>query len=197
MRSRILDSATRMLVDSGYASLSMRKLAQAIGYSATTIYHHFDSKDDLFHALVEEGMSRLSDVLREALAACTGTESGVRLRSLCHAYVTFGLQNPEYYEVMFVAAPPSLERFPIDKYRRARGNLDLFATVLADVAVETKHRARPLDTRRDATTIWAMLHGIVSLVNARRVDRRVDIDGLVGDSVARVVDMYAPSDVMP
>lgn len=184
MRRRILDSASRLLVDVGYADLSMRKLASVIGYSATTIYLHFDSKDALFHALVEEGMERLRDYLRDALDP--EAEPFEQLEALCEAYIRFGLENSEYYEIMFVVHPASVNRFPADKYRRARTNLDLFASALA--SLDGKGSAVTDEARVEATAVWATLHGTVSLLNADRVDLAVDRRKLVDATVRRAID---------
>ena len=184
LRRTILDTTRHLLVQDGYKNLSMRKIARAIGYSATSIYLHFESKDALFHALIEEGMMRLNDVLSEA-ASRHPDDPVARLRALCESYVRFGLENPEYYEVMFMLHPEHMERYPAEKYRRARRSLDLFAETLA---VASEHGAVQLDdTRVWASTTWAALHGTVSLQLARRVDVRIDRDAFVDVAVEQVV----------
>jgi AcrR family transcriptional regulator len=194
MRTRILDGASRLLVEVGYANLSMRKLAQAIGYSATTIYHHFENKDALFHALVDEGMSRLRKYLAEVGPSPDIGDRMRHLESLCQAYVNFGLTNPEYYEVMFVLSPASVERYPVDMYRKARGNLDLFAQSIEGVAAIEQAAGRGVsdstDVRVQATALWATLHGVVSLLNARRIDRRIDSRELVSTSIGNLLDTW-------
>ena len=107
---------------------AVRKIAKEIGYSATTIYLHFKNKDQLVHSLIEEGVSRLHNRL---LSRFNQNGEGVRnrLRNLCREYVVFGLNNPEYYEIMYMLHPEHLARYPADKYRRARKNLELLARV--------------------------------------------------------------------
>ena len=43
----------------------MRRIADAIEYSPTTIYNHFEDKDDLVHALCQEDFARLFEHLQE------------------------------------------------------------------------------------------------------------------------------------
>lgn len=181
LRQTILDESRHLLVAHGYDSLSMRKIAARIGYSATTIYLHFESKESLFHALIEEGLERMFQFL-------TGIASSEknplkRLRQLCQGYVEFGLANPEYYEVMFVMKPALNHRFPQDKYRRARRTLDLFGDALGTV--------RLVDTANDvdvaSTQIWATLHGVVSLIIARRIDARLDESELIDKTIAGIL----------
>ena len=184
LRRKILDTTRHLLVQDGYMSLSMRKIARAIDYSATSIYLHFDSKDDLIHALIDEGMGRLHDVLKRA-AAGHPDRPIERLQALCLAYVEFGLDNPEYYEIMFMLHPEHMERYPAEKYRRARRALDAFAQVLADA--EQKGLAHVEDARVSASSAWAALHGAVALLIARRLDVRIDTDAFVTAAVAQVI----------
>ena len=201
LRRLILDHARRLLVAHGYDALSMRKIAASAGCSATSIYLHFASKDALTHTLISEGMDRLHDALTAAQAQ-RATPAG-RLDALSRAYVRFGLDNPEYYEVMFQLHPERMARYPADDYRRARRNVDLFRDALADgVAGGSLRAPSPPDVA--ASVLWTALHGLVSLHLARRVDVRVAgpelIDAAVRQSLAALgaeTDAASPLDAAP
>jgi AcrR family transcriptional regulator len=191
LRRRILDGARHLLVRGGYQNLSMRRLARAIGYSATSIYLHFESKDDLFHALIDEGMERLHARLREAAGRGGDAEEApdddprARLEALCRAFTRFGLNNPEYYEVMFLLRPETMARYPPESYRRARRNLDLVQELLRKGAERDQFAIT--DPLEAASALWASLHGTVSLLLARRIDARLDADALVEASVRQAL----------
>ena len=193
LRREILDRARHLMVEDGYAHLSMRKIAGAVGCSATSIYLHFDNKDALVHALIDEGFERLNDRLQAAVEA-NGTDPVARLDALAHAYVRFGLENPEYYEVMFQLHPERMARYPAESYRRARRNLDLIAEVLAAGAAAGVLAAP--DPEVAAHVHWAALHGVVSLLLARRVDVRVPEAAFVEAAVRHALDGFrAPASV--
>jgi AcrR family transcriptional regulator len=118
LRRAILDESRRLLLEQGYGHVSMRKVAAAVGCTATSIYLHFDSKDALIHALIEEGMDLLYADLEKA--AATDGPAEVRYEALCRAFLDFGLGNPEYYEIMFQLTPREMQRYPSEKYRGAR-----------------------------------------------------------------------------
>jgi len=184
LRRRILDTARHLLVQEGYQDLSMRKIADAIGYSATSIYLYFDSKDALLHALIHEGMMGLRDQLRET--AAQHPEAPVRrMRALCRCFVEFGLDNPEYYEIMFQLRPERMERYPPEKYRQARENLQFFAQALEE-GVE-KEIFEVEDTRVSASTVWASLHGTISLLLADRVDVQIDPDAFIDTAIRQAI----------
>ena len=184
LRRRILDGARHLLVRDGYRNLSMRRLAEAIGYSATSIYLHFESKDDLFQALIDEGMARLHAQLREAVDRAAGPRAC--LEALCRAFARFGLENPEYYDIMFQQRPEAMERYPPAKYRRARRNLDLVQNLLRR-GVEQERFDLPEGPLVAASALWASLHGTVSLLLSRRVDARVEPEALVEASVRQAL----------
>jgi len=192
LRRRILDTTRHLLVQDGYASLSMRKIARAIGYSATSIYLYFENKDALFHALIDEGMEQLYDELK-VVDAAHAESPRARLRALCRRYVEFGLENQEYYEIMFLLRPERMERYPADKYRRARRNLDIMAAALADgVEQGVMHTDDP---RVSASVIWAALHGTVSLQLSRRVDIRIERDAFIDAAIDQALRGVLPLEV--
>ena len=56
-RERILETALRLADDGGIEALSMRKLGQALGFEAMSLYHHVRDKDDLLQGVCERIMS--------------------------------------------------------------------------------------------------------------------------------------------
>ena len=130
LRRAILDTARQLLTTVGYAHLSMRNIAKEIGYSATSIYLHFESKDDLVHALIDEGVDVLFRELSQSDVAASSPEQ--RLEAMCRAYVRFGLERSEYYGIMYVIHPEYIKRYPVDKYRKARRNLEIMAQAVQD-----------------------------------------------------------------
>jgi AcrR family transcriptional regulator len=180
LSQHILNASRQILISEGYAAISMRRIAQAVGVTATSLYLHFENKHALFEALVDEGM----DLLHERLSREAGTcaEPSVALDAICRAYLEFGLANPEYYEIMFVLRPRDMPRFRAEAYRRARRNLDLLADILGRV---NPHKSKE-DLRVEASATWASLHGAVSLINARRIDRNMEREAFLDAVVSHV-----------
>jgi len=184
LRRQILDTARSLLVSDGYQNLSMRKIARSIGYSPTSIYLHFESKDALIHALIHEGMMELRGELEDSAARGEGSPLE-RLRTLCRRFVEFGLTNPEYYEIMFQLRPERMERYPREKYREARENLNFFVEALVQGSEEGLFDVD--DAQVSASAIWAALHGTISLLLAERIDARIDRDAFVDASIQQTI----------
>jgi AcrR family transcriptional regulator len=185
---RMLDAAREILLEVGYPQLSMRRVAKRVNCSPTAIYLHYASKDDLMHALVDEGMQRLRQQLEAGLAD-GGETPASRMEALCRAYVAFGRTHREYYEIMFLLNDRTVARYPAESYRRARENLGLFGQVCAEAGAVTK----PEELLILATSIWSALHGTVALLLAGRVDRGIDAERLVDEAVAMAVTRVSGS----
>lgn len=56
LRQQILDSASRLFHDRGFAGTSIRDIAEAVGISSSTMYHHFTNKQEVLSAIVTKFM---------------------------------------------------------------------------------------------------------------------------------------------
>ncbi|MFC8350775.1 TetR/AcrR family transcriptional regulator [Streptomyces sp. NPDC057280] len=53
-REAIINAALAAFLDEGYGGSSVNRIAAGAGVSITTLYRHFESKDDLFVAVIQE-----------------------------------------------------------------------------------------------------------------------------------------------
>ncbi len=187
LRGAILDEARRVLAQNGHSALSMRRIAAAVGCSATSIYLYFEGRDALIYALIDEGMSSLHDRLQAALGE--STEPVARLRGLARAYLEFGLAHPHSYEVMFTLRAERMARYPQESYRKARKNLELFTDQVAQVPGNGLCGDR---LQTVATLVWAALHGTVTLLLAQRIDRALPQTLLLDLAIEQAVRLALP-----
>ena len=66
MPERIIEEATRLFVASGYAGISMREIAEAVGVSKAGLYYHFKDKEALFLAILTANLDRLGSLIQTA-----------------------------------------------------------------------------------------------------------------------------------
>lgn len=186
LRPTILKAARKILVKEGVAGLSMRKIASTIGYTATSIYYHFKNKDELIHALIEEGHQLLHEHLVAAQADLNDDADAVE-RFMCHmrAFILFGLDNPEYYEIMYMIQTPEYDALPRDSYQKLRQNADLGAKLYTD-AVKAG-QVRDQDPYTAVTAMACMLHGYISMNLLHRLDKRMDETRIMNDILACIM----------
>ncbi len=54
----IFDTAAYLFASRGYARTSIRDLAEALGMQKSSLYHYFDSKEDLLHRMLDQFMDQ-------------------------------------------------------------------------------------------------------------------------------------------
>lgn len=57
LRSQILAAASHLFYERGFAAASIREIAQAVGISSSTMYHHFPNKQAVLSAVVTNFMT--------------------------------------------------------------------------------------------------------------------------------------------
>ncbi|OGW39563.1 MAG: hypothetical protein A2Y97_11840 [Nitrospirae bacterium RBG_13_39_12] len=102
-RREILNSARDLFIDVGYEKFSMRRLAEKIDYSPTTIYHYFENKDDLLLAICEEVAEQFLARLRYLRSVQSKPYEALRQAMLY--LVEFAFDNPNQYKVFFLTRP--------------------------------------------------------------------------------------------
>ena len=156
-RGRALDAAMGLFADHGYRGVTLRSLAKALGVSAMTPYRYFENKDELFAMVRTEAFRRFADAQRDAIAGIEDPEHALRL--LGKAYVSFALDQPDAYHIMF-----ELLQAPFGTYRELDEEQARAFSYLRD-AVERFMQARDHegDPLQRAHLLWAQVHGLVSL----------------------------------
>jgi len=63
LRAQILETAAHLFYEHGYAATSIRDLADAVGISSSTMYHHFTNKQEILHAIILTFMQDFNDAI--------------------------------------------------------------------------------------------------------------------------------------
>lgn len=159
VRQAILDAAAALFAEHGYQGFSLRQVAEQIGYSATTIYHHFESKDDLLFTVADEGFIRFG---KQLLAAAYAEPDPLRrIEAIGRAYIHFGLSYPHYYELMFIERADFMLGYRAGERKPRLGSLDIVAQTIQE-GME-RGMIRPGVFSEYANALWAAVHGVVAL----------------------------------
>lgn len=178
----ILQAARQLLVEHGVEGTTLRKLAAAIGYAPATVYSYFADKDALLYRLVLDDFSELS---AEMAALFPMADPVARLREMLLTYVRFGLRHPHAYRLMFLQPLP----VPSQQFAERKGNpgRDGYAALRLALAEAQAVSPEPTPALELATqTLWAGVHGVVSLELTLRHDDWVDwqaVEARIGQMV--------------
>lgn len=151
----------------GYESVTMRQVADRVGYTAPVVYEYFPSKRELLLAVTAVGFTELAD--RLAAASCPDgnppTVEGGRLMAVADALWTFATANPHLYQLMH-----SLVGIPFgttDTPASAQRCFQLLKSAVT--AAAPHHPATAQDDDAPTDLFWAHLHGLIILALNGRI----------------------------
>jgi AcrR family transcriptional regulator len=109
LRDRLLRSAATLFAQKGFAATSMDAIGAAAGVTKGGVYMHFQGKEDLFFAVVDDWRDRL----RQSWLRTPGrTESGAeRLQGFLADHLRFHFDNPQVASLLRVVATELSFRF--------------------------------------------------------------------------------------
>lgn len=162
LRQEILDAASELFVRDGYENVSMRRIADKIEYSPTTIYLYFKDKNELLEQVCRETFGRLVQRLGKIMEQPGDPQE--RLKRGLLAYIQFGLENPHHYRATFMTVLP--EGFDENKmHQEDSPGMQAFAFLTRGIADCIKAGKLPgRNVELAAQTLWAGIHGITSLL---------------------------------
>jgi len=164
LREMILDTARELVLQKGFAELSIRKLAEEIGYAPGTIYLYFKNRDEIVREICVRGFAALAEEMKSKADVVDPQE---RLAALLRAYADFAVNNPETYRLSFMEDPKFTEEIfrstPLDAEDGAgRQAYAAIVKALRDLK-QSGTLAGGEDETLLAEVLWTGVHGAVSL----------------------------------
>ncbi len=165
-RREILDEAREVFITEGYEKFSMRKLAEKIDYSPTTIYLYFKDKDDLLFAICEEVAEQYFANLKHIRERYTDPLN--TLRQVLLYFIEFGFNNPQQYKVFFFTRPDvygKKEEF-MEKESMARNSYLIFKEIVQDCVDTGRLQSMDIDVMTQSLAV--AVHGLIVMTIYRK-----------------------------
>jgi AcrR family transcriptional regulator len=164
LRNTLVQIGTEMLIESGEASLSLRKIAQQAGVSHNAPYQHFSDKNALLAAIAEDGFRLLGEAMDMATHDLIDDTPLERLIAVGQAYVAFAIGHPSHLQLMFGSF--SSADYP-RLAERAHETLQKLITIVGEIGAEGQLND---DNIHDVSTaVWMTLHGMSAMLNASKL----------------------------
>jgi AcrR family transcriptional regulator len=163
LKARISLTAQELFLSEGVEGVTMRRIAEGVGVSATAIYRHFRDKEEILEEIIDAGLASLSSYLRPALEA---KDPFQRLKGLIDAYLRFGLEQPRYFDLAFLV-PGRVMHLPEELEHHSRATFKLAVQQVA-LCMEAGifRKEDPIET---TVYLWSTAHGLVMLQRMNRL----------------------------
>jgi len=150
LRDEILKAAYNFVEENGYATMSLRGIAEQCNVSATAIYRHYETKEHLLADVVVKGFVEFN-------MSVEGKEED-DIFQRCENYLNFAFDNYNIYDLLFSQSVVEFLKFPQILVVADRA----FGSLLESVKEHDKS-LNDLSASNKAIHIWSFLHGMSSI----------------------------------
>lgn len=169
LKNALIKAGADILSREGVSALSLRKVAQKAGVSHTAPYAHFADKQALIAAISTEGYKKLYEQIAQ-VAAQHQSDPLCRLVESSWTYVQFALDEPDHFKVTFSGMIEKEQDYPayVETAKQTFG-------LVVEIVVQCQQAGILRQGAPDLTavTVWALIHGLVTLLLENQISHTV------------------------
>lgn len=156
-RTSILDAALTIVREEGWQSLSMRKIADRIEYTAPIIYEYFSNKEGILLELTRQGYIMLGKKVKTAKDEYVRSDE--QLEAMWIAYWNFAFEYKEFYQLMF-----GVDMICCDQ-KKSMPETEYLDNLFFDTIKDLMKAEQPEEgiICRKYYTFWSIIHGLISI----------------------------------
>lgn len=179
-RSAIVLTAKDIARREGWQAVSIRKIADAIDYSAPIVYEYFDSKDILLDEIRNEGFRELQFEYERLKKLYRDPEK--RLFEMSIAQWQFAMDQPEIYQVMY-----NLNGAYCTRPLCESGDMEAISALVREIIFTFIPKSQE-SIQKLYFEWWSLSHGMISLAMMLRDRQSLELSEQVyRDSIRRFV----------
>ena len=169
LRNALIEEGIKMINTGGEESLSMRKLAEKCGVSMAAPYAHFKNKEEMINAIKNYVTDSFALYLEKAINKTQTEDIEAKIIALGKAYVTFFINNPEYFTFLFSRGYIHAN---LDFKHSDRNDFKPFV-ILKNLCTQYFQEKKPAlsdyEKELEIIRIWASVQGITSIIFMKNV----------------------------
>lgn len=168
LRNALIEEGIKMINSSGEDSLSIRKLAEKCGVSMAAPYAHFKNKEEMINAIKQYVEDAFTEYLQ---AAVNKAEADVEARivALGIAYVSFFIDNPEYFTFLFSRGYVHLNLDFKSPDENTFKPYKLLKDLCSRYFDEKKPGLSDYEKELEIIRIWSSVQGVTSIIFMKNV----------------------------
>lgn len=190
-RRRIIDAAREVFFRDGFMEANLDEVARIAGVAKGTLYRYFDSKAELYVAVLAHNGEIFEQKMRDSVAD-TQVAAPDLIRVMGRFYFDHWMRNPEYFQIFWAIENQSvigeLPQGVIDEVTRLWEKcVELLARII-ERGIEAGDFG-PCDAWEVADILWTLANGLIQTESspARRRLRRRGLDATFTDAVELVL----------
>ncbi len=185
-RSRILEAARDVFFRDGFVDANLDEVAQGAGVAKGTLYRYFDSKAELYVAVLAHNGEIFAEKMRAACA--TAGNAAEQVRQISRFYFDHWSSNREYFQIFWaVENQPLIGELTPRAEEQVTRLWSECLRILADAIEKGVEEGSfdPCDAWEVANIFWTVANGLIQTENVspRRRLRRKRLDRIFDDAI--------------
>jgi AcrR family transcriptional regulator len=199
-RRRILESAREVFFRDGFMPANLDEVAERAGVAKGTLYRYFESKADLYVAVLAEDGKVFTDKLRDAVAV--SDSPSLQLRQMSRFYLEHWVRHRDYFQIFWAIDNQTvIGDLPGEVVAEVSKLWEQSLAILNGVLERGVERGElaPCDTWEVANILWTVANGLIQSdgTGLRRELRRRPLEAVYTDAIElllRGLEQPAPAD---
>jgi AcrR family transcriptional regulator len=180
-RAKLLKAAEQVFARSGFEAARLEDIAAAAGYTRGAFYANFESKEDLFMALLEECVRRRVADVRELMARAGSPQA--QAKAFREYYAEIATQKQ--WALIFLEYKLFAVRHPEARTRLQRRIRNLRAAGIEILKKLSAALGRPLPVSASVAAV-----GMGALSNALLLEHLVDPESISGQDIHTLLGLF-------
>lgn len=133
-----MKTAEKMFSVRGFSDTKISDISGAVGVTESTVYEHFENKEDILFTIPQKNTLRLIDINERHLRGLRGGD--VKLRKLIWNYLEFLVNNKEYASLLLFELRRNRDFYETNNYRLIREFTKTYRETITEGQTEGKFR---------------------------------------------------------
>lgn len=186
-REKLIEAGHEIFYREGFLAVGLDRLLNEVGCSKQTFYNHFDSKDHLIVAVIDEHHRWWSSEVRDRIERAAGPDPRGQILAMFDVMHEI-IHDPEYHGCIFINAAVEFPQPHHPAHQSARKAKADGLALLAELA----ERAGASDPEALAQEIDMIIEGALI---THQVAPEIDICGIARRAAETLIEKYLPAAV--
>ena len=196
-RRKILDAAREVFFRDGFMAANLDEVAQKAGVAKGTLYRYFDSKAELYVAVLAHNGEIFKQRMRETVSG--DSPAADRIRHASKFYFDHWIRNRDYFQIFWAIENQSvIGELPPGVVEEVARLWEQCVAIVAGVIEDAVERGFfvECDAWEVADLLWTIANGLIQTETSatRRKLRRIRLDRAFDDAIEIVLRGLAPKD---
>ena len=186
LKDACIEAAQAVIAEHGIEKLSLRDVARRLNVSHQAPYKHYPSRDHLLAEVIRRCFRRFTVALNNRNRSDDPKED---MRALGTSYLSFALQNPLEYRLMFGTPWPQVQVSP-ELVIDSQHSFNVLREALTPLYAGTGVEADVIDG--DAMFVWSSMHGLATILQSQvmqHLDLKPDVIQHAAENVMQMIDV--------